>query len=75
MAGRSCCSTDFPMTQGVTTTSLQSFASAGADVIVPYLRGYGPTRFADEATPRSGQQAALAADVRDLIAAYAYRNS
>jgi pimeloyl-ACP methyl ester carboxylesterase len=43
--------------------------SAGANVIVPYLRGYGPTRFADEATLRSGQQAALAADLRDLIAA------
>ena len=39
----------------------------GADVVVPYLRGYGPTRFRDPATPRSGQQAALAHDLRDLI--------
>jgi pimeloyl-ACP methyl ester carboxylesterase len=38
-------------------------------VVVPYLRGYGPTRFLDPATPRSGQQAALAADLRALIAA------
>lgn len=44
-------------------------AAAGADVIVPYLRGYGQTRFLAPATPRSGQQAALAADLRDLIAA------
>jgi pimeloyl-ACP methyl ester carboxylesterase len=42
-------------------------AAAGADVVVPYLRGYGPTRFVDAATMRSGQQAALASDVRDLI--------
>jgi pimeloyl-ACP methyl ester carboxylesterase len=34
---------------------------------VPYLLGYGPTRFADLRTPRSGQQAALGADLRDLI--------
>lgn len=42
---------------------------AGADVVVPYLRGYGPTRFRDAATPRSGQQAALAHDLHDLILA------
>lgn len=42
-------------------------ADRGLDVIVPYLRGYGPTRFADAGTPRSGQQAALAHDLRALI--------
>jgi pimeloyl-ACP methyl ester carboxylesterase len=42
-------------------------AAQGADVVVPYLRGYGPTRFVDPATPRSGQQAALATDLRALI--------
>lgn len=42
-------------------------ARNGADVVVPYLRGYGPTRFRSESTLRSGQQAALAADLRDLI--------
>jgi pimeloyl-ACP methyl ester carboxylesterase len=42
-------------------------ASAGADVVVPYLRGYGPTRFLSASTTRSGQQAALASDLRDLI--------
>src|SRR3984957_6626793 len=39
----------------------------GARVIVPYLRGYGPTRFLSDATPRSGQQAAFGADIRDLL--------
>lgn len=38
-------------------------------MVVPYLRGYGPTRFVDPATPHSGQQAALADDARELIAA------
>lgn len=32
-------------------------------VLVPYLRGYGPTRFRDPATLRSGQQGALASDL------------
>ncbi len=42
-------------------------AAAGCRVIVPWLRGYGPTRFLDPATPRSGQQAALAADLLALL--------
>jgi pimeloyl-ACP methyl ester carboxylesterase len=40
---------------------------AGARVIVPYLRGFGPTRFLSAATPRSGQQAALGNDLRELM--------
>ena len=36
---------------------------AGCRVLVPYLRGYGPTRFLDAATPRSGEQAALGSDL------------
>jgi pimeloyl-ACP methyl ester carboxylesterase len=39
----------------------------GADVVIPYLRGYGPTRFRDPGTPRSGQQAALGQDLLDLL--------
>jgi len=39
----------------------------GLRVIVPYLRGFGPTRFLEAATPRSGQQAALAQDLLDLL--------
>jgi hypothetical protein len=35
----------------------------GCRVIVPYLRGYGPTRFRSDDTMRSGQQAALAHDL------------
>ena len=42
-------------------------AGDGAHVIVPYLRGYGPSRYRDAAVMRSGQQAALAGDLRELI--------
>jgi pimeloyl-ACP methyl ester carboxylesterase len=42
-------------------------ASAGYRVIVPYLRGYGTTRFLSAATFRNGQQAALAVDVVALM--------
>jgi pimeloyl-ACP methyl ester carboxylesterase len=42
-------------------------AAQGCRAIVPYLRGYGPTRFRDKATPRSGEQAALGADLIALI--------
>src|SRR5271169_3510237 len=41
-------------------------------VIVPYLRGYGPTRFRDPAIPRSGQQAALGHDLLSLLDGLAY---
>lgn len=42
-------------------------ARAGARVIVPYLRGYGPTRFLSPGTPRSGEQAALGHDLLALL--------
>jgi pimeloyl-ACP methyl ester carboxylesterase len=42
-------------------------AAAGARVIVPYLRGFGPTRFLSDQTMRSGQQAALGRDVIGLL--------
>jgi pimeloyl-ACP methyl ester carboxylesterase len=42
-------------------------AAQGARVIVPYLRGYGPTRFLKPDTPRSGQQGALGADLLALL--------
>src|SRR3982074_1970187 len=44
-------------------------AAQGCRTIVPYVRGYGPTRFRDQATPRSGEQAAIGADRRELTAA------
>ena len=46
-------------------------ASAGYRVIVPYLRGYGTTRFLSAATFRNGQQAALGVDVVALMDALA----
>jgi pimeloyl-ACP methyl ester carboxylesterase len=46
-------------------------AASGYRVLVPWLRGFGATRFLDPATPRSGQQAALGADVRDFMDALA----
>src|SRR5947209_783609 len=44
-----------------------ALAASGWRVIIPYLRGYGPTRFRDPATPRSGQQAALGSDLLALM--------
>ena len=42
-------------------------AARGCRVIVPYLRGYGPTRFLDGSTMRSGEQAAIGADLMALM--------
>jgi pimeloyl-ACP methyl ester carboxylesterase len=44
-----------------------TLAAAGYRVIVPYVRGYGTTRFLLEDTLRNGQQAAAAADVIELM--------
>ena len=46
-------------------------AAKGCRVIVPYLRGFGATRFLSDATPRSGEQAALGADLLGLLDALA----
>jgi len=50
-------------------------AAQGCRVIVPYLRGYGPTRFGDAATPRSGEQAAIGADLMALMDALAVQRA
>lgn len=42
-------------------------AAQGAHVIMPYLRGFGPTRFLSPETPRSGQQAALGSDLLSML--------
>jgi pimeloyl-ACP methyl ester carboxylesterase len=39
---------------------------AGYRVLVPYLRGYGPTRFRDAAAPRMAEQAAIGQDLIDF---------
>lgn len=52
-----------------------ALAGGGCRVLVPWLRGFGPTRFLDGATPRSGQQAALGADVRDFMDALGIRQA
>ncbi len=44
-----------------------SLVSSGYRVIVPYLRGYGATRFRSNDTVRNGQQSALAVDTIDLM--------
>jgi pimeloyl-ACP methyl ester carboxylesterase len=44
-----------------------ALATRGCHVLVPWLRGYGPTRFLQRDTPRSGQQAALGADLKDFM--------
>ncbi len=41
-------------------------ANAGHRVLVPYLRGYGPTRFRDASAPRMAEQAALGQDLIDF---------
>jgi pimeloyl-ACP methyl ester carboxylesterase len=52
-----------------------ALASDGCRVLVPWLRGYGATRFLDPSTPRSGQQAALGSDVRDFMDALGIRQA
>lgn len=52
-----------------------ALAARGYRVIVPYLRGYGPTRFTRPDVPRSGQQAALAQDLLDLMDALAIKQA
>jgi pimeloyl-ACP methyl ester carboxylesterase len=41
-------------------------AKAGHRVLVPYLRGYGATRFRDASAPRMGEQAAIGQDLIDF---------
>jgi pimeloyl-ACP methyl ester carboxylesterase len=43
-----------------------TLASKGCRVIVPYLRGYGPTRFLQASAPRMAEQAAIGQDLIDL---------
>jgi pimeloyl-ACP methyl ester carboxylesterase len=45
---------------------LPPLAKAGHRVLVPYLRGYGPTRFRDASAARMAEQAAIGQDVIDF---------
>lgn len=49
--------------------------AAGFRTIVPYLRGYGPTRFLSPDTPRSGEQAALGQDLLEMLDALQVRQA
>ncbi len=61
----SCCGWPYDIHTYVDVAPL--LAKAGYRVIVPYLRGYGTTRFLSADTPRNGQQAAIAADIVALM--------
>jgi pimeloyl-ACP methyl ester carboxylesterase len=50
-------------------------ASAGYRVIVPYLRGYGTTRFLSGDTPRNGQQSSVAVDIIAFMDALAIKQA
>lgn len=49
------------------TDVVPQLTAAGYRVIVPYLRGYGSTRFLSDATPRNGQQSVVAVDIIALM--------
>lgn len=53
----------FPYDVHAYAETVPILAQLGARVLVPWLRGYGPTRFRYAQTPRSGEQAALGADL------------
>ena len=53
----------FPYDVHACAAAAAQLSADGVRCLVPYLRGYGPTRFLDPATPRSGEQAALGADL------------
>jgi pimeloyl-ACP methyl ester carboxylesterase len=57
----------FPYDPRAYEESTAGLVAAGCRVFVPYLRGYGPTRFLSPDTPRSGQQAALGNDLREFM--------
>lgn len=57
----------FPYSPHAYADAAPILADAGARVIAPWLRGYGPTRFLSPDTPRSGEQAALGRDMLALM--------
>ena len=67
VARRSSCCTAGPTTSTASSMSRRCLASAGYRVIVPYLRGYGTTRFLSNETFRNGQQSVVALDIIALM--------
>src|SRR3569623_2164379 len=59
----------FPYDVNAYAEAAAILAQAGARVLVPWLRGYGPTRFRFAETLRAGEQAALGADLLAFLAA------
>src|SRR4029077_13820226 len=57
----------FPYDVHAYAESAPLIARSGARVLVPWLRGYGPTRFLSDETLRSGEQAALGADLLSFM--------
>ena len=50
-------------------------AAKGYRVLIPYLRGFGTTKFLDASTPRNGQQSALAVDMIAFLDALKIKNA
>jgi pimeloyl-ACP methyl ester carboxylesterase len=57
----------FPYAPRGFDTMVPLLTAQGCRTIVPYLRGYGPTRFLSSDTMRSGEQAALGNDLKELM--------
>ncbi|OAG08445.1 putative alpha/beta fold family hydrolase [Paraphaeosphaeria sporulosa] len=57
----------FPYDINVYYDVVQNLTRHGYRTVVPYLRGFGGTRFNSAVTPRSAEQAALGKDVVDLM--------
>ena len=57
----------FPYDPRSFDAAVEIINAAGFRAIVPYLRGYGGTTFLSADTPRSGQQAALGQDLKELL--------
>jgi len=52
-----------------------ALADRGYKVVAPFLRGFAPTRFLDESTPRTGDMAALGQDALDFFDALALQDA